>query len=363
MANNWIIIDPSSGEQLHTVESVEFEVIDRWLDEMARLHRTKQTLLRYRRVEILQTARLEVAERFDELAILIAAMGGRPLTDVRVQVSRTISGFDVTVAGILTEEGRQISLDLAARNSDRIAFTKHEPIGPLIAISVFNQPFNLTVDQVISAVAAACPVIVKPSKGAICHSGQVCVSVQRIFVPRSITSDFAEAFAAAAGELVTGDAKDAKTECGSMIRPVEVDRMAEWMSASSWKALCASARLSEKFCSPAVLFSAALKDDVTRQQIFDLAARVYSCDSAEKAIIHAKELRLIFQAPAFPYRLCFVTRAINELDATTVIANDNKASRVERMHFGERCHSAYGMGGISNSIREMSVEKLSVMRA
>jgi hypothetical protein len=46
----------------------------------------------------------------------------------------------------------------------RIAFTQREPIGVVVAVSAFNHPLNLIVHQVGPAIAAGCPVIVKPAE-------------------------------------------------------------------------------------------------------------------------------------------------------------------------------------------------------
>ena len=51
-----------------------------------------------------------------------------------------------------------------AAGAGRLAFTLREPIGPVVAVSAFNHPLNLIVHQVAAAVAAGCPVIVKPAE-------------------------------------------------------------------------------------------------------------------------------------------------------------------------------------------------------
>ena len=54
-------------------------------------------------------------------------------------------------------------MDLSQAGGSRLAFTRMEPIGPVVAVSAFNHPLNLIVHQVVPAVAAGCPVIVKPA--------------------------------------------------------------------------------------------------------------------------------------------------------------------------------------------------------
>ena len=66
-------------------------------------------------------------------------------------------------------------------------------------------------------------------KGGFYHAGQVCVSVQRIFVHKSITDDVAERLSAGASKLKVGDATKEDTEVGPLILPSEVDRVDEWV--------------------------------------------------------------------------------------------------------------------------------------
>ena len=55
-------------------------------------------------------------------------------------------------------------MNINKTSEKRIAFTQKEPIGVTLAISAFNHPFNLIIHQIIPAIAAGCPVIVKPSE-------------------------------------------------------------------------------------------------------------------------------------------------------------------------------------------------------
>ena len=55
-------------------------------------------------------------------------------------------------------------MNINKASENRIAFTQKEPIGVVLAISAFNHPFNLIIHQIIPAIAAGCPVIVKPQR-------------------------------------------------------------------------------------------------------------------------------------------------------------------------------------------------------
>ena len=84
--------------------------------------------------------------------------------DSRVEVDRAIDGVKLCIENLRCESGNTIPMDLNTASSQRLAFTRKEPIGVVVAVSAFNHPLNLIVHQVAPAVASGCPVIVKPSE-------------------------------------------------------------------------------------------------------------------------------------------------------------------------------------------------------
>ena len=123
----------------------------------------RKGLPRHERIAILKKAAEILAGRSDELAVLIAAEGGKPLIDAKVEVARAIDGVETCASEIAHNAGVEIPMDLTPAGDKKVAFTIKEPIGPVVAISAFNHPLNLIVHQVAQAVAAGNPVIVKPA--------------------------------------------------------------------------------------------------------------------------------------------------------------------------------------------------------
>ena len=116
-----------------------------------------------RRIEILRNAAKIISGRAEELALQAAREGGKPLIDSRVEIARAIDGIDVCIETLRTNAGNVIPMGVNAASAGHLAFTQHEPIGVVAAVSAFNHPFNLIVHQVGPAVAAGCPVLVKPA--------------------------------------------------------------------------------------------------------------------------------------------------------------------------------------------------------
>ena len=116
-----------------------------------------------KRIEVLHKAAAIMVKRAEELSMLIAREGGKPLIDARVEVARAIDGVNNCAELPRSHAGHVIPMQVNAASANRVAFTQREPIGVVVAVSAFNHPLNLIVHQVAPAVAAGCPVVVKPA--------------------------------------------------------------------------------------------------------------------------------------------------------------------------------------------------------
>ena len=143
---------PGAVEKALTIAEASFLDRDNWLPCE-------------RRIGILERTAQIMSEEADELAMNAAREGGKPLVDSRVEVARAIDGIKICIEVLRTQAGEEIPMGLNAASTNRLAFTRHEPIGVVVAVSAFNHPLNLIVHQVAPAVAVGCPVIVKPAGG------------------------------------------------------------------------------------------------------------------------------------------------------------------------------------------------------
>jgi acyl-CoA reductase-like NAD-dependent aldehyde dehydrogenase len=101
--------------------------------------------------------------RVEKLTKLAAHEGGKPYMDSKVEVLRAINGVKLAAEHIGQLKGEQIPMGLTKASENRLAFTTREPIGVVSAISAFNHPLNLIIHQSVTAIAAGCPVIIKPA--------------------------------------------------------------------------------------------------------------------------------------------------------------------------------------------------------
>ncbi len=211
-------------------------------------------------------------------------------------------------------------------------------------------------------IEAAVPMLVK---GGYYHAGQVCVSVQRIFVDSRIKARFAEAFVDAVAELRLGDPIDPETEVGPLILPREVGRVVAWVDEAvdeGARALTGGAAFNDRLYHPTVLDGAPPSAKVSNLEIFGPVTSLYGFDDVAEAIEQANALPVSFQAAVFSSDLERALGLAERLDGSAVMINDHTAFRVDWMPFAGLRQSGYGVGGIEYTMEDMTFEKMTVTR-
>lgn len=203
-------------------------------------------------------------------------------------------------------------------------------------------------------------------KGAFYHAGQVCVSVQKIYVNQEICERFIEQFSEATKKLIVGNPFDETTDVGSLITPREVDRVEHWVNEAieeGAKLITGGKRISDTCFEPTVLFDPSEKSKVSTLEIFGPVVCIYPFTDRDEAIKKANALDVHFQAAVFTKNIDIALDTVKKLNATAVMVNDHTAFRVDWMPFGGRDASGLGMGGISYTINEMTREKMMVFKS
>lgn len=155
---------PFDGKLLGSVDVGGEATVEEALGVAYRLFRDRDRWLpSAKRIAVLRKAARLMEERAEHLALEASREGGKPLIDSRVEVARAIDGVLNCAELMRSDAGHVIPMDINAASAGRVAFTQREPIGVVVAVSAFNHPLNLIVHQVAPAIAAGCPVIVKPA--------------------------------------------------------------------------------------------------------------------------------------------------------------------------------------------------------
>lgn len=203
-------------------------------------------------------------------------------------------------------------------------------------------------------------------KGGFYHAGQVCVSVQRVFVHESIVDEVATKLADYASKLIVGDQLDPKTEVGPLINHNETNRVEEWVNEAvtkGGKILTGGKRITDSTFEPTVILNPADDALVSTKEVFGPVVCIYSYSDIEEAFDRANALEVSFQAAVFTKNLDTALKAVKRLNGTAVMVNDHTAFRVDWMPFGGAKASGLGLGGIHHSMEECTNEKMMVIKS
>ena len=203
-------------------------------------------------------------------------------------------------------------------------------------------------------------------KGGFYHAGQVCVSVQKVYVNEEICDRFIQQFSEQTNKLIVGNPFEETTDVGPLITPKELNRVEEWVNEAveeGAKLITGGKRISDTCFEPTILFNPSEKSKVSTNEIFGPVVCIYPFTNRDEAIKRANALQVHFQAAVFTKNIDAALETSKKLNATAVMINDNTAFRVDWMPFGGRDSSGLGMGGISYTINEMTREKLIVFKS
>jgi glyceraldehyde-3-phosphate dehydrogenase (NADP+) len=157
------IKNPYNGEAIGSVHQADDAEIEHAIRAAQKAFPELRRMPLYRRAEALQKITDGIKERREELAGMICAEAGKPITDARGEVGRAILNFQTAVEETKRLGGEVIPMDLAAGSESRFGIIRRFPIGPVLGISPFNFPLNLVGHKIAPAIASGNPIVLKPA--------------------------------------------------------------------------------------------------------------------------------------------------------------------------------------------------------
>jgi acyl-CoA reductase-like NAD-dependent aldehyde dehydrogenase len=156
---------PLDGSLIATFDQVDLVGAEQALAAAHQLFRDRDKWLApARRIQILRRAAELLEQRREHLALEAAREGGKPLVDSLIEADRAVDSIRLCAEHLRLQAGEEIPMGRTASSGGRLAFTQYEPIGPVLGFSAFNHPLNLIAHQIGPALAAGCPIVIKPAK-------------------------------------------------------------------------------------------------------------------------------------------------------------------------------------------------------
>jgi acyl-CoA reductase-like NAD-dependent aldehyde dehydrogenase len=423
----------------------------------ASLRRTR-ALPRWKRREILEDVAAALIEQKERFAQLIVAEAGKPLRMARTEVDRAVLTFKTAAEEAVRFGGESIPLDLTEGNEGRWGLVQRFGIGPVLAITPFNFPLNLVAHKVAPAIAAGCPVMVKPAPqtpftalalgevilkagwpeealailtladvdtawlaekedriklvsftgsakvgwelkahsgrkrvllelggnaalvvhcdwknlddaalrtahAAFGFAGQSCISLQRVFVERSIYQTFIWKVVDIAEKLVIGDPGNEATEIGPLVRQNEAERVESWVK----EAIAAGAKhvtggeRKGSMVAPAILTGTKTGMKVRDEEIFGPVLLIEPYDDFEEALSQVNHSKYGLQAGLLTRDSGRILTAYRELEVGALVVGDTPNWRLDPMPYGGVKESGMGREGVRWAIEEMTEPRMLVM--
>ena len=199
--------------------------------------------------------------------------------------------------------------------------------------------------------------------GAFAYAGQVCISVQRLFVQRSLYERFLDAFVAGAKSLAVGDPLDPETQLGPMVDEQAAQRTESWVREAEDMGgrVLLGGRAEGSFFPPTVLVDTPPEAHVCSNEAFAPLVVVFPFDDFGDAIRQVNDSFYGLQTGVFTNDLQHSWQAFNELEVGGVIVNDIPTYRIDHMPYGGVKDSGLGREGLRWAIEDMTELRIMVV--
>jgi acyl-CoA reductase-like NAD-dependent aldehyde dehydrogenase len=424
---------------------------------VAAIRRTR-ALPRWKRREILEDVAAALIEQKERFAQLIVAEAGKPIRQARTEVDRAVLTFKTAAEEAARLGGESIPLDLTEGNEGRWGLVQRFPVGPILAITPFNFPLNLVAHKLAPAIAAGCPVILKPAPqtpftalalgevilkagwpeealavlplanadtawlaekedriklvsftgsskvgwelkahsgrkrvllelggnaalivhgdwrdldtaaertahAAFGFAGQSCISVQRIFVERSVFQTFLWKVVDCVAKMPSGDPSNEATEVGPLIRLSDAERVESWVreAVEGGAKLVTGGERQGSVIAPVVLTGTKPGMKVRDEEVFGPVVTIEPYEDFEQALSDVNHSKYGLQAGLLTRDAGRILTAFRELEVGALIVGDTPAWRLDPMPYGGVKDSGLGREGVRFAIDEMTEPRLLAM--
>jgi acyl-CoA reductase-like NAD-dependent aldehyde dehydrogenase len=199
--------------------------------------------------------------------------------------------------------------------------------------------------------------------GAYAYAGQVCISVQRMFVHEAIWDRFMERFIEGARALKVGDPLDASTDVGPMVDAAAASRTQRWVdeALSMGGRLLLGGHADGTFFPPTVLTNVPPTAQVCSNEAFAPLVVAFPFRSLDEAVREVNSSFFGLQTGVFTNDLNNAWRAFNNLEVGGVIVNDVPTYRIDNMPYGGVKDSGLGREGLRWAIEDMTEIRIMVL--
>jgi glyceraldehyde-3-phosphate dehydrogenase (NADP+) len=199
--------------------------------------------------------------------------------------------------------------------------------------------------------------------GAFGYSGQVCISVQRMFVHEDVWDAFMDKFLAGVAALTVGDPADPATDVGPMVDAKAASRTKQWVdeAVALGGRLLAGGTADGTFFAPTVLTDVPVTAQVCSNEAFAPVVVAFKFRELSEAIAAVNDSFFGLQTGVFTSDLAGAWQSFSELEVGGVIVNDIPTYRIDHMPYGGVKDSGLGREGLRWAMEDMTEIRIMVL--
>jgi glyceraldehyde-3-phosphate dehydrogenase (NADP+) len=287
-----------------------------------------------------------------------------PLTSIILGEIVEAAGWPAGGLNVIPASGADIEKLMIDDRIKKLTFTGSPAIGWMLKAKAGQKRVTLELggnagliihdDADLELAASRCVI------GAFSYSGQICISIQRIYAHKKIFEKFKKLFIKKVEALKLGDPLDEETDVGPLIDQGSLKRTEEWVAeAKKGGAKILTGGKSEGACfQPTVLTDTTPSMKVCGDEVFAPVVTLEPYEKFEEAVDMVNHSLYGLQAGVFTNDIKRIFHAYEELDVGGVVVNDIPTYRVDNMPYGGVKMSGFGREGVSYAIEEMTELKL-----
>lgn len=205
-------------------------------------------------------------------------------------------------------------------------------------------------------------IVAKCVVGAFSNQGQVCISIQRIYVLADVAEVFISKFVEATKQLKVGNPLEETTDIAAMIHADEQMRVEKWVNEATENGaeVLIGGKITNDIYEPTILKNVVATEKISAQEVFAPIVSVNTISSIEEGITAINDSNYGLQAGIFTNDIQTAFQAAKALEVGGVMINDIPTYRVDQMPYGGVKESGTGKEGLKYAIHEMIESKLIV---
>lgn len=288
-----------------------------------------------------------------------------PLSAYKIASYFHRAGLPAGALNVVTGSGKSVGDVLVSDDRvKKVTFTGSPAVGKYIRENAGLKRVTLELGSnsalIVDAGTNLKKVMPRIVSGAFSNQGQVCISIQRIYVQDTIAEEFTALFIDEARNLKVGNPLDEETDIAAMISENDVTRAKSWIQTAveNGAKLALGGDSEQQVLNPTVLLNAKPTDKISCEEVFAPVVHINTFNEFDEAIARVNESQFGLQAGVYTNDLQKAFKATKALHVGGVMINDIPTFRVDHMPYGGVKMSGTGREGIKYAIEEMTELKL-----